>query len=265
MIHELEPAQYDRAVSLFEGAKRHVPAMAILHHAFPGRVFVDDPGEPRAALAWALTRWAYIAGDAASALVELLPDLVDRIVIPDSRRLGQDWFELYCQDDPVWIARLAAALTTYRPEQHFELLLVLDPERWRASSDPTRAPGVHVQRVDVPILPPRALDSPLIDEAFRRRTAVGFACLVGESQVAVCRSNGFAAGREFMVDVETPEPEHRGKGYASIASHALVDYSLRQGYSPLWETVEDNEPSLRLARRLGYVERERYPVYAIEF
>ncbi|MBL7174760.1 MAG: hypothetical protein ISS66_02935 [Desulfobacteraceae bacterium] len=75
-----------------------------------------------------------------------------------------------------------------------------------------------------------------------------FLFLVNDCRVALYRSNGLAAGREFMLDVETPDPVHRVKGYTRVASHALVEDSVRRSYSPLWETVEDNQLSLRLVQ-----------------
>jgi hypothetical protein len=266
MIHELTPSQFGRVSYLFEGPKHHVPVIAILNRDFPGRVFVDDPDGPRVAVAWALTRWAYISGDpGTSSFIEMMPDLVDRIIIPDSRKMGQTWFELYCPNDSVWTARIESVLSAYHPGSHYELLLTLDPSRFHSSRVLQLPPGVRVERVQVPIIPQRARDCSLIEEGFRTRTAVGFACLLNNSQVAVCQSNGFAAGREFMVDVETPDPVYRGKGYARLASHALVEDSIRRGDCPLWETVEGNQASLHLAQGLGFIQQERYPVSAIEF
>ena len=50
----------------------------------------------------------------------------------------------------------------------------------------------------------------------------------------------------------------------TLVSRAMIADALGHGLDPLWETTEDNTPSRRLAARLGYRERERYPVYAVE-
>ena len=86
----------------------------------------------------------------------------------------------------------------------------------------------------------------------------------GDRVMSICRSNGLAAGRQFMVDVETPDPEARGKGYALLTATALVDHAIEAGLEPLWETTEFNTPSRRLARRLSFTAGEPYPVYAIQ-
>jgi RimJ/RimL family protein N-acetyltransferase len=68
-----------------------------------------------------------------------------------------------------------------------------------------------------------------------------------------------------MIDVVTPDSKHRGKGYATAAAVGLLDHCLQEKLEPLWETTEDNLASQRLAGKLGFVEHQRYPVYAIEF
>jgi RimJ/RimL family protein N-acetyltransferase len=109
----------------------------------------------------------------------------------------------------------------------------------------------------------RVRSSGLIPAELVRRTSFGYQLIDGKRVVAVCNSFGFEAGSEFMVEVETHREEDRGKGYATLVATALIDHALERGLSPLWETTEDNIPSQRLARRLGFVQVESYPVYGM--
>jgi RimJ/RimL family protein N-acetyltransferase len=68
-----------------------------------------------------------------------------------------------------------------------------------------------------------------------------------------------------MIDVVTYQKDDRGKGLATAATVALLDYCLERKLVPLWETTEDNVASQRLAEKLGFIKHETYPVYAIEF
>ena len=68
-----------------------------------------------------------------------------------------------------------------------------------------------------------------------------------------------------MIDIETFQEKERCKGYATAVGKALIDYCLEKRYIPLWETTLDNIPSQKVAKKLGFVENESYPVYAIEF
>ncbi len=49
------------------------------------------------------------------------------------------------------------------------------------------------------------------------------------------------------------------------AAVALLDHCLARNLTPLRETTEDNIASRRLAEKLGFVEKESYPVYVIAF
>jgi RimJ/RimL family protein N-acetyltransferase len=97
-----------------------------------------------------------------------------------------------------------------------------------------------------------------------RRTAAVFQLVRGNETISVCRSNGLAAGGAFMIEAETYSESERGKGYAALVATALLDDAIERGLSPFWETAKDNEPSRRLARRLGFVEIETYPVYVMK-
>ncbi len=83
--------------------------------------------------------------------------------------------------------------------------------------------------------------------------------------IAQCRSNGFAVGDEFMIDIVTLDPNDRGRGFATAAAVGMLDYCFNKDLIPLWETTEDNAASRRLAEKLGFIEHETYPVHAIEF
>lgn len=65
----------------------------------------------------------------------------------------------------------------------------------------------------------------------------------------------------FTIQVQT-EDSQQGRGYAKFPSAALMAAALRQGLYPDWDA--DNEPSARLAQRLGYRLEEDYQTVMIE-
>jgi GNAT superfamily N-acetyltransferase len=267
MIHELEPDDFTRISHLFQGHRQYLPVFAIIHGNFPGRIFVDDKEAPRAALVWALSRWAYVDGDPHDdAFKQALPELVQNVIIPASLRMNMRWFELYTVDSPPWRAALEASLKAYAPVQHYETVFTFDEQRYQRLRKPLTLPaGLSIARVEFPILPPPACDAPFIDPGFKTRSAFGFQLTRDGHVISVCRSNGFVSGNEFMIDVVTVEKSERGKGYATAVGTALLDYCLEHQFVPLWETTLDNIPSRKVAHKLGFVEDESYPVYAIEF
>ena len=151
-------------------------------------------------------------------------------------------------------------------DKHYESTYTLDPDSYRQLPDALPIPGdLALQQTDFPIIPEAARRLDFIPDHLAQRTAFGFQLVRQEEPVAICKSNGLESGGEFMIDVRTISKSDQGKGLATLVTRALIDHALKTGLTPLWETTEDNLPSQRLARRFGFVKRETYPVYAIEF
>ncbi len=267
MIYELTTSEFPVVAHLFEGHKQYVAALAVINHDFPGRVFVDDRSQPQTALVWAVSRWAYIEGDAHNrSFLEESPEFIRETVMPDSKQMKQNWFEIYAANSPQWLATLDACLKEFEAERHFESVFCWDVEEYKEFRSVYTMPSeVTTRLVDLPLLPERAQGVSSVPEEMKSRTSFGIELMVGDRKVSECRSNGFVNGMEFMIDVNTFDNDDRGRGYATAAGVALLDICLEDGQLPIWETTEHNEPSRKLAKRLCFVEEESYPVYAIEF
>ncbi len=61
----------------------------------------------------------------------------------------------------------------------------------------------------------------------------------------------FKHGYIFLAFANTEE-ELRGKGMQKSVSSTMVEYSLEHGMVPLMYIVEGNEPSIRVAKSLGF-------------
>jgi hypothetical protein len=62
MLHELSPNEFEKARPLFQGLDYNLAIHAAIDGNNPGRIFVDDPAQPRTA--FALTVEGYLlAGD----------------------------------------------------------------------------------------------------------------------------------------------------------------------------------------------------------
>lgn len=264
---EVKSADFGLIRRLYAGHKQYVPALAVIEGAFPGRVFVDNIREPKTAIVWAIGRWAYIESTSDSDDIGgSLVDLIDHTIKPDSLYMNMNWFELYARNSPNWIAKLDHWLSVLELRRHFESLYVWDRSRYRQFRSCYSFPeGSVIEIADAPILNPKTAVALSVSEEYRSRTALGCRVKVTDKVVAQCRSNGFCSGDEFMIDVITLETYDRGKGYATAAAVGLLDCCVDKKATPLWETTEDNVASRRLAQKLGFIENEIYPVYAIEF
>lgn len=228
---------------------------------------MDNKGSPDTALAWAITRWAYIEGDPLNiSFNDSFVKLIRDIIIPNSLQINMSWLETYTPDLSDWTKMMETYLFEFKPVKHYETVYTFDEQKYlslqRTSSQPD---GLLIEKIEVPIIPDSAFNSPFIKEDFKVKTSFGFRLKKNSQVISICRSFGFISGTEFMIDIETFEEKERCKGYATEVGKALIDYCLKRGYIPLWETTLDNIPSQKVATKLGFVENESYPVYAIDF
>ena len=77
---------------------------------------------------------------------------------------------------------------------------------------------------------------------------IGFCVLIGTAPVAAATS-GFICSDAIEIQVNTHR-DFRAKGYAALASQALINHCLKTGLTPHWDT--ESEISDRLAKSLGY-------------
>ncbi|MBK5112662.1 MAG: GNAT family N-acetyltransferase [Candidatus Heimdallarchaeota archaeon] len=86
----------------------------------------------------------------------------------------------------------------------------------------------------------------------------GFCILDGEKISSLALAASPIYDKHFEIHIET-DPEYQRKGLAMISCAKLIEYSLQQGLVPHWDA--DNEPSAKLALKLGFTEPEKYHAY----
>lgn len=114
-----------------------------------------------------------------------------------------------------------------------------------------------VPRGTVRFLDPRTLDSLRLDaelsEELRRGASHSpiAATFVDEQPVSFCYAG---AETESLWDVAIDTlPEHRRNGHATQCAAHMIRHMQAQGKQPVWQAVESNPASCRLARTLGFV------------
>lgn len=85
----------------------------------------------------------------------------------------------------------------------------------------------------------------------------GFCVLEGERIVSVV-STFVTCQKGIEIQINTRE-SHRGQGLGTGVAAAMLLYCLEQGLDPGWDAA--NEISVRLAEKLGYTLRAKYPMY----
>jgi len=268
MIEELNFSEFEKVKNIFLDNNQHLPVFSIINGNHPGRIFVDDTNNPKTAIVWAIGRWAYIDGRTDNtAFNRSLPNFISESVIPDSKnKLKMNWFELYAGGAPKWEKIIDQTVKQFDASKHFESVYIWDRQTYSAFRSKYKPPtDVSIKKSDVLLLTEKARRSSFVTKKFKNKTTFGFKVMSRNEELVVCRSTGFELGNIFMVDVITHDDGHRKKGYATLACVALLDFSLENDLAPLWETTEDNIGSQRLAKKLGFIKDQTYPVFAVEF
>ncbi|MCG3252660.1 MAG: GNAT family N-acetyltransferase, partial [Candidatus Heimdallarchaeota archaeon] len=86
----------------------------------------------------------------------------------------------------------------------------------------------------------------------------GFCILDGEKITSLALAASPIYDKHFEIHIET-DPEYQRRGLAMISCAKLIEYSLQEGLVPHWDA--DNEPSAKLALKLGFTKPEKYHAY----
>jgi RimJ/RimL family protein N-acetyltransferase len=269
MLRELELGRLDRVRSLFRGFDYSLSIQATIEGNNPGRVFVDDIYEPRAALA--LTVEGYLlAGDTGNAETNAaLARLFRESIFTGDVSVNDDEAMELAVHPKTWESKLHELIPTHKAERieryHYVCRSVkLD---WRKHVPV----GYTVQRVDRTLLQDAQVVFPdVVGEWMNLEEmwgtlenflfkGISFAILREREVVAWCTPD-CVAGDQIDVGIVT-HPAHRRRGLAAVAAAATVEYCLSHGFNAIgWHCNTNNIGSWKTAEKVGF-ERNREYVY----
>lgn len=254
MIYELPRALFGRARGLFaETWMDGAFIWGVFEGRLAGRVFVDDPERPTAAMLTQAFEY-YVAGD---------PDATElRRFIADAPAEAEVFARMYG-----YVATnvpLAQALL----DDHAGRLRVIARRGYRWGADKAAeatlarwrdvAAGIAIHPID------RTLAG-RVDREMHQSIApfwggyerflvggFGFCALAGDALASVAYAAGVGGG-EANIDVFTAEPFRR-RGLAASVCAAFIAHCRAQGLVATWDCDSDNAASARLATALGFRE-----------
>ncbi len=256
IVYELPPDLFGVAAPLFAPAwfdRAYIDA--VLEGRDRGRVFVDDPDAPSAALLCRTFEY-YVAGsvqgDGGHAL---------RCFIAEAPAEAEVFAALYgyCPVGDAWeqalIADHAGRLATIgRRGFTFDAAAVDTAPGWRRAFPDNMA----VARIDRPLA--QRIDRELGENlglfwgGYDGFLANGFGfCALVDGAVAGIAYAGAVSAREANIIVDTGKAFRR-RGLATLTCMAFIRHCLERGLLPTWDTDDDNEASALLARTLGFHE-----------
>lgn len=278
MITELNSSEFYKIKHLTDDC-RNIEAKAVASGVNPGRIYVDDADDIKAALLWIQGQSGYqLIGDAQSeAFRRELRLYMETYVRSEWAALQISAIEIGAADDP-WedvIQHMAGSSEINCDVQH---VFMLNPMHSIAGSDgpkPAARMKLHadgetrVIRIDEALFKDSRLNhlSFVTDKINSFWTTVdaflehGLGCVVvhDEDIVSVCLS-AFVEGSTHAVDIETLEG-YRKQNYAALAAQAYMEQCNQAGIHPYWDCSPDNTGSIRLAQNIGLSLDFNYLVY----
>jgi len=267
MIYEIE--DFERVQSLFREVTAFQPFCGVvLAGIYPGRVFVDDAGRPRAGFLSREDGWCFLAGDpAAEAFNQALNE-----ALSSRQAVGEGLNRLLITCGPgEREQQLATILAPREPvparRRHYVgHELALD---WRAhlpegvALDPMGEGLLRRRDLQVPdevaktIRTWRSLAGPAFQD-------YGFVAIADDQVAAWATVDGIVDG--FGDAGLFTQPYYRRRGLATVVSAAAVEHGLAQGLKAInWTCAADNVPSIRVAEKLGFVRQPDYTLYFMAF
>jgi RimJ/RimL family protein N-acetyltransferase len=90
---------------------------------------------------------------------------------------------------------------------------------------------------------------------------VGFS-LIDNGAIASTAYSAFVHDDKLEIGIETVE-QYRGKGYAEKTCAKLIDYCIKRNLDPVWACKLENQPSFKLAQKLGFEPTIMIPFYRL--
>jgi len=268
MIYELDKEDFPKAEKLFTTLKTNTAIESIFNHKNEARLFVDNRENPRSL--FVLNSWAYyyLAGDSENdrfnaSLVEFL----EKDFFPQCIRTNTNRGFAFYPDSDQWAGKAEELFSHLSLTKSGKTYFSYDEKRldknWRH-----RVPeGFAVKRISADLINSidknrefvdyinYFWDSP--DKYFDK--GLGYCAVDSENFATICISV-FASDNEREVGIKT-FPGFQRQGLAYVTACAYIEECLNHGLIPAWSCFSENEVSVKLAEKLGYVIEATHPIY----
>jgi RimJ/RimL family protein N-acetyltransferase len=251
-VDQLSPSEYHRAAPLFASVWVDKAVIdSVLEGRCQGQVFVDDAGQPRAALLCYPGGDYFVIGDpSAAGLLRFLADAPAEVEVFSRPHFA------YFLPDVRWQEPLQrAGVRRFHPSRAFLFRAgeIAPPEAWPVTVEAGIVPmdGDLLARVDSgAIQAGHEMDrdhlARIVGESF------GFCALVDDHIASSAYIYGWSS-RYASIFIDTEEP-YRRRGLAARTCAVLIRRCLELGLMPVWNCLESNVASARLALKLGFDE-----------
>ena len=264
-IIEASSVQYQHINSLLGEYADYPVVNAIIQGNATGRVFVDDPAEPKSAFILTNAGFSYLVGSPGNEdFNQTLKRLLDNEIFPAITHSDDPTLIFYPLADD-WEMPLKKMFVGREVYDIFRKQFRFNPEIFAQHADQqNRIPASFSRhRINQTLLGKFGADmSPWESPQAFLETGFGYWLLAGDEIACEC-SSVFISGDAVEINIHTEEKYQR-QGLATIAATAFISECLDRGLRPNWECWWDNEPSLSLAQKLGFEPVKDHPVFLVE-
>jgi RimJ/RimL family protein N-acetyltransferase len=270
MIDELEPSQFERVRSLFQGLAYHLAIFSVIEGNSPGRIWVDHPRRPQTALVWDKAEGEfYLAGlEEDDGFNQALNACIRGQIYPEARRLPRMLDFVLNYSPETWESKLDVVLRDTAPMKHYRQHFTFKQLKvdWKVQLPD----GLVMTRVDEKLLARTELKN--IEEVRRwalrswqsvgnfMEKGFGFCLLHGDAIVCWCIAD-YVAGKAYEIGIHTDE-DYRRRGLATLTVAAAVEHCLTWGATEIgWHCWSSNVASAATARKVGFEQTIEHPVY----
>lgn len=268
MLTELKLEDYGRVRPLLQGGRVNMEIRGVVAGNNPGWVFADDRCNPQTALVFSRGQsgFYFVGREDNPRFIEEIPATMEELR-PRLAELGISEFE-YSGASLAWGEKLPQIFAN-RDVQTFRQHVYTFPELKSA-----RLPEANSGSYQAEELTPQLLSRVDIDTCFAKRILLEWwdslesfyasgagCCVICARQIAaLCYTSFVGEEGEWELGVDT-HPDFRRRGFAKMATLAMVRKCQENGVIPYWDCMATNIPSRRLAKGVGFSLAFTYPVF----
>lgn len=260
-MRELKKSEFSNIVKLLNEEKVHCTfAYSVAEGKQPGRIFVDNPVEPKCCLLTCKSGKYLVAGCTSNiGFNEFLK------VFLLQKENHSNYFDLYSSSKE-WVMKVddilgdnAAKLSRQVFSWDYENLSAISKwsERLPEGFELRKMDGVLFQKYT------KEMDSSYMDlwetEDNFLSNGFGFCILKDGDFVSVCNTYYVRQGYA-EIDIVT-KSEYRQQGFALATCAEFIEYCVSNNIKPVWDCDNGNENSKNLAKKLGFKSVETYEMH----
>jgi RimJ/RimL family protein N-acetyltransferase len=265
MLIELMGNEIEKVAQVFSKLEFCTPVYAIIKGNSLSRVFVDNRENPGSAFMWNAFRYSYIAGNPNNrAFNDEVAKLLKNDLFIEGKASDDPTMVLYA-DDTEWFEKLEELLPEKYPLSIHRQQFKFNSNLFEGKVFQNVDDGIEIKKVDRELL--EGIGGKILEDIRISWSSlenfldngIGFVLLKGNELISSCHSC-FADGHSFETSVKTYNEKLRKKGFATAVTKKYLEYCLENDIEPKWECWEGNQPSERLAEKVGFEKTGVYPV-----